>query len=227
MAGPFPTPSGVIRARMGFTTGSLEAYFSNFDIGYTGASVTTAQLADLAGDVATSWGTDLAGLFNTLGHLTSVECVDLQNPATVSGVVAVSIAGTRGGTALPENIAVSLVYKPDRRYRGSRPKGFFRMGVAGDLSSTQHWTTDFTGEVNAAWASFIAAVVAGSPSGVTLTAQKYVNYDGPPYSVVSNPNKTRSHSVPTKVDPPGVYAILSVAASLKVASQRKRLGKPF
>ena len=227
MAAPLPTPTGVARARMGFVIGTLGPYFAHFDIAYDGAGLTTAQLTDLCGDVATSWAAQLAGLTNPQAILSSIVCEDLQNPGTVDGVAAVSHAGTRTGTPLPDNVTAAIAFLPDHKYRGARPKTFLPAGNQEDLATGQHWTSAFTAAVDTAWTAFIGAVQAGAPAGVTLGAQQYVNYIGPPYTVRSNPNNTRSHSVGTPVNPPKVYPILEPKCATKIGSQRKRLGKPF
>ena len=227
MAPPLPTPSGVVRFRMGHVIDNAGPYTSGFDLSYTGSGLTPAQLAACAGVVANAWSTDLAGACGTWVTLTSVVAVDLQNPSTPEGVVAVSHAGTRTGGGLLTSTATCLSFLPNRRYRGSRPKTFLPAGVYSDLLSQQHWSSTWITDIENAWGLFIAAIIANSPSGVTLGAQVYVSYIGRPYTVVSNAGKTRSHSVGTPVDPPGVYSVLSVVANPKVASQRKRLGKPF
>lgn len=227
MPAPIPTPSGVVHIRLGWTIASSIFFGGGFDMGYAGSGLDSAQLADVAGDVATQYATDMVGLFQSQVSLTSVTCGDLQNPSTVDGSVAVSHVGTRSGSYMTTGVCASLAFNPNRKYRGSRPKIFLPAGVSGDLTTDQKWGSAFIADVEAAWLAFTADIVTNSPAGITLQTQRYVNYDGPPYAVVSNSGKTRSHSVPTKVDPPGVYGILGVTMGAKVASQRRRLGKPF
>ena len=227
MAAPLPTPSGAVKCRLGWTFPGGAFFGGSFIMGYTGTGLTSAQLAAVAGDVAAQYATDMVSLFAAGYVLTSVTCSDLQNPATVEGSVAVSTPGTRAGTTMTDGICVALAFLPNRKYRGARPKIYLPAGVQADLLTGQHWQSTLTSAVETQWNAFTADIVTHTPAGVTLGTQKYVNYDGPPYTVVSNANKTRSHSVPTKVNPPGVYDILSVVAGPKVASQRKRLGKPF
>ncbi len=227
MPAPLPTPSGVVKCQLGWTFSGVVSFKGAFLLGYAGGGLDTAQLASVAGVVAAQYATDMVSVFSADKVLTSVTCADLQNPGTVDGAVAVSTPGTRPGTPMTDGICVAVSFSPNRKYRGSRPKIFLPAGVQGDLASGQDWDSTLLGEVDTQWAAFTADIVSHSPAGVTLQPQKYVNYDGPPYTVVSNSGKTRSHSVPTKVDPPGVYAILTAIAGKKVASQRKRLGKPF
>lgn len=213
---------------MGITTGlGIGPYYSQCDMGYTGGGLTTAELNSLCGTVSTAWNSDLASLHQTGITLVSCEAIDLQNPSTVEGVAAVSHPGTRSGTYMGGSMSACVSFLPNRRYRGSRPKTFLNAGVESDLESSQKWGPSFTTEVETKWTAFIAALVSGAPSGVTLTQQKYVNYIGPPYTVKSNAGKTRSNSIGTPVSPPGVYNILSISCAQKLGSQRKRLGKPF
>jgi len=55
---------------------------SSFDIGYTGGPPTSANLASLAGDVVTAWGSNLASFLSADGVLVEVQARDLANPGT-------------------------------------------------------------------------------------------------------------------------------------------------
>lgn len=227
MAAPLPTPTGVVKAIMKVAIGGQGPFGSGFCLRYTGAAPTTAQLTTFAGTVAAEWNTNLAALTRSADILTVVTAVDLANPGTIQGEWTGTHDGTRAGTASTAGICAALAFSPDHRYRGSRPKAFLPMGIDSDLASVQHWTTDFTGDVETAWAAFLAGILATDTSGIALGEQCSVHYIGPPYTVKSNSGNTRSHSVGTPVDPPAVYTTLAAVCATKVGSQRKRLGKPF
>lgn len=196
-------------------------------MGYSGSGATTAQLTSLAADVGAQWGTDLAGLHVPGSVLKEVIAIDLQNPSTVEGSQTFTTAGTRAGTPMTDGVCVALQFVPDRRYRGSRPKAFLPIGVQADLASGQHWGNTFLADVVSDWQNFISDILSNNDSGVALGAQVCIFRTGPPYTVVSNSGKTRSHSVGTPLDPPLVVDVLEVIGSPKVGSQRRRLGKPF
>ena len=227
MAVPLPTPVGAVKVTFKAELAGAGTYGWSLIIGYSGTSPTTADLGAIAAAGVTAWGASIAPLSPTVFQLREVVAVDLKNPSTVEGTASATTNGTRAGAAMTDGVCGVVVYTPDRRYRGARPKAFLPVGVQGDLANGQQWSATFLTALKTAVQTVISDLVASSPAGVTLTHSVCVFRTGPPYTVVSNSGKTRSHSVGTQLNPPLVVDTLSIDANPKVGSQRRRLGKPF
>jgi hypothetical protein len=108
-----------------------------------------------------------------------------------------------------------------RRYRGGKPKIFLPAGVAADISNTNTWGSTFLATANTDWAAFAAAVLAAGWTGAgTLTHVNVSYYTG--FTVVTNPVTHRARNVPTLRGAPVVDTVISYAAEVDIASQRRR-----
>ena len=228
MAARLPTPSGVIGVRLGHDLGVADIYGCGFQFGYSGGAPSSADLAVISSEISTAYGTHLASLLSADYALVEVTCRDLANPSTVPGVWSGSVAGTRSGNTNDAGVALCLSFLPDRAYRGSRPKSFFPWGVNADQSTSQQWSSAIRTAALTAWGAYQENLADISHGTTDLTVQQAVSYIKPPYTLVPNPtNPGRGRSVGTLRDPPLVMSIISTVANPKIASQRKRLGKPF
>lgn len=223
MPAPLPTPTGVIRFTCKHSLATTQLYGVQFDVGYTGGPPVTSTLSALASLVRASYNSSLAALLPSAWSLQEVTAQDLANPSTVEGIDTTVINGARSGTSALDSKSAVLIYFPDRRYRGSRPKGFWPWGVDSDLGSGKTWATAFKTEVDGDWSAFIGGVEGHSAGGTTLTSHVCVSYISGPYRVVTSPTTGRGRNVGTVRDPPLVMAVLSTALSTKVGTQRRRL----
>lgn len=228
MAARLPTPSGVIGVRLAHSLGVADLYGAGFQFGYSGGPPSSADLAAIAEDISEAYSSHLASLLSEDYSLSEVGVRDLANPSTVEGVYSDIVNGTRTGNTNDAGVALCLSYLPDRAYRGSRPKTFWPWGVNADQSTSQQWSTTIRTAALTAWAAFTSNLGSVSHGSTDLTVQQAVSYIKPPYTLVPNPtNPGRGRSVGTVRDPPLVMSIISTVANPKIASQRKRLGKPF
>jgi len=223
MPAPLPTPTGVAKFTFKQSTDSGTFGWS-FMMKYTGGPPSTADLTTLATEVQAAWAGHLASLFCASWVLTSTIAGDLANPGTVLGATSTSTAGTRPGSAVIDQGAACLVFRPNHKYRGARPKCFMPAGADTDLLNGSQWDTAFVTEVETKWAAFIAACTGQVAGTTTLAQQQSVSYIEPPYTNVPVGGSGRVRREGTLRNPPAVYDVLSVFLQQKLGSQRRRRG---
>lgn len=199
-----------------------ESTGSTFRIAYTGGPPSSADLAALAGDVVTAWGDNLQSFLSSEGLLVEVQARDLANPSTTIGNSVAGTDGTRSGSIT--DIARSAVqfFRPDRTFRGSRPKLFLPYGVDGDVTGGWTWSTGFVTDLQIALNAFYAALD-GQVSGSThLGLPVCVSYSHG-FTVVTSGTTGRARNVPTPRDPPLVTASLGIEVTPRIGTQRRRI----
>ena len=216
-----PTPSGVVRIRCIHEQPNADHVGTHFDLAYTGSAPTSTDLGLIAGFGAAAWTAHLAALVNDNALLFEVTAVDLANPGTPQGSSPGPLAGTRTGNPVPNNIAAVISLSIDRRYRGSRPKGFWPFGSDSDMSSTTTWETSFVDAVVTAYNSFINAIVGQVAGGTTIGEPVGVSYYSGKHA---NPNPTaRLAFLPTPRLVPALFAVVDTSMDTRFGSQRRRL----
>lgn len=221
MPGPVPTPSGVVRAIMGFAPSTDANVRSRFDMAYGGADPSPSDLVSYAALVSGAFGTHLAALLTSSDALEYVEAIDLQDPSTTAGVYSTAVAGTRSGTQVPLSVTACINFTPDRRYRGSKPKIFLPFGTDSDVNNPDTWTSTFKTATDSAWSAFIAELAGSTVGSMTLGGQVCVSY----YSgTEANPNpKGRLQRIPVPRTTPLVQPITNHGLNLIFGAQRRRL----
>lgn len=208
---------------MEFGDGTIFGF--GFDAFNSVAGPSTAQMATSAANIRAAMAAEgWASLLSNNRIYKQIVVHDLKNPSTVDGTHSVDLDGTRTGAELDQSAAVACSFDPDRRYRGGRPKSFAPWGVAGDLTNSQQWGSSFLASCEAAWTNLLIELAATDSGGAGIDALACIFRTGPPYTVISNPGNTRSHSIGTQLDPPLVVGSLGVTAMPRVGSQRRRLG---
>jgi hypothetical protein len=124
--------------------------------------------------------------------LTQVEVTDLTSSTSGQFTVDVSTPGTRAGSYLPASACVMVSYAVARRYRGGHPRTYLSVGVQGDLTDAQQWSSDFLPVITTAWEDFITALITTYSSTVVtgLIAIQYKHLDKslvPPSEVYNTP----------------------------------------
>jgi hypothetical protein len=221
MPGPVPTPTGVVRAVMGFAPSTDANVRSRFDMSYGGGPPSTSDLLNWAALVSSAFGTHLAALLTSSDALEYVEGIDLQVPGTPAGVYSTAVAGTRSGTQVPLSVTACINFTPDRRYRGSKPKIFLPFGTDSDVNNPDTWTSTFKTAVDSGWAAFIAELAGATVGSIVLGGQVCVSY----YSGTEpNPNpRGRLQRIPTPRTVPLVQPITNHGLNLIFGAQRRRL----
>ncbi len=202
MATPLPTPQSVIRTRFLHDLNDGTLWGWHVDLLNVGQSPDAAALLTFATEMGQYYQGTLIQLLSVNWQLAQTECHDLSKPNLLAQVDATPLVGTRPGTNLDSGRSAVMVHHPDRRYRGGRPKSFTMFGVREDYGTDQTWSAAFITEMEAAWVAFIATCKGAKPNNINISQQEAVFFTGPPYTVVTNPHKTRSYSIGTPLDHP-------------------------
>lgn len=215
---PLPaTPSGVLKVTFATGLGSF-----SFMQAYSGGPPSGVDLTNLADDMATVFGDDLASLLNSTYGLERTDVKDLQTPGALLGTSGTAVVGTRSGTANAVTVCAILDFKIPTSYRGGKPKAFLPFGCEADLTSPVYFGTDFQTDVQDAWANFqgdIGAITEGSTSVRQQVSVSY--YDGKH----DNPNPLSNRRfLPTVRAIPVIYTVSDVVMRLEIGSQRRRRG---
>lgn len=219
---PLPSPGKVIRCGFEWTAGSGLTLGTRFFVSYSSGTPTQANINQLSAEIGTLYGTDLKQLCPSNYELIASTALDLSSSSGFFGTTAQTINGTRTGTALPLGTPTTVDYLIARRYRGGKPRGYFPFGVTSDLADEAHWNGTFTGAVNTAYGTFMAALLAYT--GDSITKVNHVNvswYEGfTNYTGSGGRAKVRANLRGTPV----VDVVTTHDARPTLGSQRRRLG---
>lgn len=220
---PLPaTPVGVVQARMRFAMDDDTNLETQFKLGYTGGPPSSGDLSTIAGLVNTAWDGNLKSFMSSNGLLDGTFCKDLANPSTVEGFSFSGEAGTRSGQIPTVGTAAVVFFRPDRAYRGSRPKMFTPFGVEGDTTAGNAWSSAFATGLQVAMGAFLAALDGESAGSTDLTVPKSVSYYHG-FTVVTSGTTGRARNVPTLRTTPLVVGVLGLEVQQRLGSQRRRL----
>lgn len=216
------TPVGVVKARMQFAVDTDTNLETQFKIGYTGGAPSSGELATIAGHVNSAWEGDLASYLCSTSELSGTYCKDLATPATVEGFSFAGTAGGRGGQIPSLGTSLVVFFRPDRAYRGSRPKMFTPFGAESDTVNGNAWAEDFAAAVQLSFGSFFGALAGVEVGSTTLTTPKSVSYYTG-FTVVTSGTTGRARNVPTLRTTPLVVGTLGLEVQRRLGSQRRRL----
>lgn len=217
---PYPPVAQVLRVTFKFTE---EATFgSRIFLSYAATAPTNAQCVTFATSCATAWNANLAALFNTGCVLTEVDVVDLSSGTAGVGTATVSHAGTRTGNALPLNSCATVNYAIARRYRGGKPRGFWRMGVAADQLTERTWDSTILSAIDTDFANFITAIAGDGWTGAGTIAQVNVSYfEG--FTTHTGTTGRVSNIPKPRVGGPITDPVTAIAADTYLGTQRRRI----
>jgi len=216
-----PSPGAVLRVEFKIADGASIEAGSRFFLSYTGGPPSGADLNTLAAAVASQFTTHLAAIVSTAETLTDVIITDLSSDTGAIGTWTGTNDGTRSGTQNIANAAATVNHAVSRRYRGGRPRTYLRCGTESDLSGTNEWTSGARTAFLEAWEAWIAAILATTGIGVTLT--NIVNVSWYKGNTVFTTPTGRARNIPTLRTTPVVDPITSSIVAQKVGSQRRRL----
>lgn len=202
-----PDAAAIVRVRV---TGTMNGSpFNNiFHLQYSGAAPTVSNLNAVCADVLSAWQTNFKSLCPSTVVLSGADAADLTNAGAASGSATDTTAGTRSGTAMPNNVAACITWKVNNRYRGGHPRTYLPAGVIADVVTGNRWTDAFTAAADTAAAAFLTAINAISVGGST-------------YKLVCL-SYTRDK---VKLTTPVPYSIQSGLVDHRPDSQRRRLGR--
>jgi len=183
-------------------------------------TLTNAIAVALATTAAAAWNTWLAPHLTPDVTLTDVECQDLSTAVGGAGSVAVSDAGTSGGTILPAEVCMVIQFLAEERYRGGHPR-WYQSGLdEAALADAQTWTTGTISAWGTAFTNFVNAILAFASGGYTIPGQCFVNYYHG-FTVVMD-LAGYAHNRPTVKGHPTSIGINGITVNPKVGSQRRR-----
>lgn len=218
---PVPLPaSPCVRVSLAYNKGAAGEGGNRFYLSYSGSAPTGANCVTLAGDIATAWADNIAGVVTDIYVLEEVDVLDIATDSGLSGQWTGTNGGSRSGTAIPDSIASNVEFGIARRYRGGKPRMYLPPGVASDLVSASSWTTAFVGELNSAVEGFFTAIAGLSVGAMGTLAHVNLSY----YSGFRNVTNSsgRERAVPVYRDTALVDTITGYSAKSIVGSQRRR-----
>lgn len=194
-------------------------WLNKFFVRYTGAAPTAADLDTYALNVMGDLVTNLTPLQSSAVALTEVEATDLASSTGAVGVFSATTAGTRTGTYNPNSAAVLASWHVARHYRGGHPRTYVIAGSDTDIDTGTLWNAGFTTAVHTALLAMVTSMLTAA-GAFTPSAHVNVSYFG------GAPTDPITHKSIPRVSPQvDVISPSGVTVSLKIASQRRRLGR--
>lgn len=189
---------------------------------YSGPGASAAGLATLAGNIHSSYVTNLAPLFHSSRVLNSVQITDLTSATAPEGGATGDAPGTRAGTKLPASAAVLQSQEISRRYRGGHPRTYWPMGVEDDMFDSQTWKNNFCrvevqNGLNAHFTDWSTDLVPGIDFVENVNISYYEGF------TVHTGTTGRARNVSTPRLAPLVDVVQGFIIRLAIAQIRKRL----
>lgn len=212
--GPLPDAPQIIQYTMSGTHNGYP-WVNVAYLQYTGIAPAVADLNSIGTAIGNAWNTNVAPLCHANVTMSAVNLVDLTNrAAAISAVTGLNHPGTRAGTDTSNQVACTVSWKINHRYRGGHPRSYWPAGVLGDITNGRTWTSTFQNLVTAnagAFRTALNAITYGS-STVRMVSVNFYTHDP-------------TTGKPIYVNPPVPYTIQSGLCHGRVDTQRRRLGK--
>jgi hypothetical protein len=152
--------------------------------------------------------------------LTDVETIDLTTTSSHVGDDPTVRAMTGGDPSVPAEVAIVVSQHIARRYRGGKPRTYLAGAQRSGLASPQLWDPAYVTQIDAAWQTFLAAVISTYGSLAIASIVNVSYFRG--FTVVINPITGRARNVPTLRGAPVVDVITSHHVNPRPGSQRRR-----
>jgi hypothetical protein len=216
-----PNVTDVLRVELKWSIGSDTSIFTRLHFSFAGTGPTPTDCLTIAGDIGTSWVSDLKPLVFTGNELTSIRVTDLTTSSAGDATLPVTDNGSRTGSFLPAGACLLGNYEISRRYRGGKPRSYWPFGVQGDMQTGQTWTTSFQSAATTGVVNFFAAVSLITWGSSNITGPVNVSYyDG--FTVVTDPVTGRARNKPKPRTTPLVDPINAETVNPVIAYQRRR-----
>ena len=217
-----PAIPGVLNFKYRFRVGvDLGATCRSF-MQFTGGPPTSANCSTIAGTVATSWASRMAGMFGPDRELIGVDVTDLSSSSAGFGAVITSHVGTRNTPNLPGEVCALQNYKIGRRYRGGKPRIYWPAFTGIDLSDAQDWFPLSITDFNTAYQLHLTDIFAITTGGIVIHNQCSVSYYHL-FDAVTNPITGRTRDVPrVRAIAIAPDPITGLGINSRPASQRRR-----
>ncbi len=219
---PLPNVPSVIRTALKGSAGGGEKWLTRFYSSYPGGAPNASQMATFNNGIIAAFESRLQFYMSSNKTLDSVESTDLTSSSATQLETSAGVAGTSSGVALPLMACVVASYGIARRYRGGHPRGYWPIGVQGDLATSGEWSTAslaiFTGEIGSFF-NDVHSIIWGVSEITQHVNVSY--YEG--FTVVIDPVTGRARNVPKlRVPSPLIDNVVSVVARPIVGTQRRR-----
>jgi len=109
-------------------------------------------------------------------ELASIKITDLTSDTSAAIEVSPAVAGTNGGSGIPQSASVLMSYIVARRYRGGHARSYLPFGTDADLANNVTWSGTFTTNVSNDMTAFVNAINAYSGSGLTSLTFGQLSY---------------------------------------------------
>jgi hypothetical protein len=196
---------------------------SRFFFSYSGDAPTSTQCGTLASYISgTAWPDELGGLVNTDWSLTEVDVVDISSGMGASGTWTGTEAGTQSGTALPAQVAATIEYEIEDRYRGGKPRMYLPPGVTANLTNPSNWSSTFTTALSTSIVAFFNGIqTAGVVTADDLTHVNLSYYSG--YATTTPPWRGPGFKYPPKYRTEALHsAVTGYLVRAGLSSQKRR-----
>lgn len=162
---------------------------------YTGTAPTDAVCADIASAARSAWNNAWLGHLSASRATLGCTVRDLTSPASGYGESLITTDGGASAEDLAASTCLLVNYAIARRYRGGKPRSYWPVMIAADLSSPQEWDAGTLGTMTTEWQTdYLDALAGSSYSGTTLGVQVSISYyEG--FTAVENPITGRYKNV--------------------------------
>jgi len=219
---PFVPVPNTVRINFRITSSTYSGGWRQF-FSYSSAPPAAADCNALATGAATAWANNLAAITASPLALTQVDVIDLNNDR---GNVGEWLGTHQGGLAttfiVPADTSVLVNHQVPRHYRGGKFRTYLPCGSGQELASSKSWDSGYVGNVQAAWGSFINAILASAP-GLGVMTHVAVSYK---QGFIANPNQGTwaPKNIPApRPEGPLVLGIVSHRVSSVPGTQKRRL----
>lgn len=220
---PLVNQPNVLKYELEFAAGTDIKILSRLYFTWAGTAPTTAALNALAQTADSYASTNFPQLMDPTRSYQGLNITDLTSPTAAYGAHATPNNGNGPGTPPPANSCVLMNMVIARRYRGGKPRVYWPFGLSAQVATAQTWSTSFLTLCHTQVAGFIAAVLASSSGGTTVSNLVNVSYyEG--FTTVTNAATGRTKDVPkprTTAIPPDV--VVGWSLNTKIGSQRRRI----
>ena len=187
---------------------------------YSSGAPSAADLSTFANDAVSEAETAFQAYANDHVGVNQATARDLSSDMGNEATAGTPWLGTRGAALTAPGAAVVVSHSISRHYRGGHPRSYLPLGVAGDIQTTGLWGTVFTGDVDTAWGTWVAAMT-GTFGSLVTTNLVNVSYLGPPNRTITG-STGRVRTVSTVRAAPIVDTITGHVTRVQIGSQRRR-----
>lgn len=163
-----PLPPPLARVAISGTQTTLP-WTNVFYLDLSGASIVSADLNTLAGDIASEWNSSIAANVSVDTDLTEVAIVYVPSVGNeLTGIWTGTHVGTASGSTIDNAATCAVVnFHINAYYRGGHPRLYMAGLTTGQVSGTNVLTPTVQGNIATSWSAFLTAVNAMTTTNIT------------------------------------------------------------